>query len=144
VWGDQWILGASARKVKTPVLAGNPNMKVSELIDPHTGWWKVGMIQEIFISEDAQAICNLALSPFRNPDKLVWQGIANDCFLVRSAYHQEMVVRTRDRGESSTATRSMRSGIIFGSSLLPVWSAILSGSYARIFSPPRISSSAGT
>jgi hypothetical protein len=30
VWGDQWILGTSTRKVQTPILAGDPNMKVSE------------------------------------------------------------------------------------------------------------------
>jgi hypothetical protein len=76
-------------------------MRVSDLIDNDSGWWKVSLIQDLFPSSDAEAICNLALSPLRSLNKLIWIGTSNGCFSVKSAYHQEMARRVQDKGESS-------------------------------------------
>jgi hypothetical protein len=76
-------------------------MRVCDLIDGVSRWWKVGVIQEMFLSSDAEAICNLAISPLRTPDKLVWMGTSNGCFSVRSACHQRMATRAQKWGETS-------------------------------------------
>jgi hypothetical protein len=101
LWGDKWLIGSPPFKVQFTVLDRDLTMRVCDLIDRDTGWWKVDVIRESFLSSDAEAICNLTINPLGTLDKLVWLGTASGCFLVRSAYHQEMAVRAQSRGESS-------------------------------------------
>jgi hypothetical protein len=103
VWGDRWLRGTTSLKVQTSILERDPDIKVCDLIDCVLGWWKVGMIRDLFLSADSEAICNLALSPLRNPDKLIWLGTSNGCFSIHSANHQEMALREQGQGESSNA-----------------------------------------
>jgi hypothetical protein len=98
VWGNKWLIGNPPYKVQSIVLDWNPDMRVCDLIDRDSGWWKVGAIRDFFLSSDVEAICNLALSPLRNPDKLVWMGTSNGYFSVKSSYHQEMAKRGQERG----------------------------------------------
>jgi ribonuclease HI len=101
VWSDKWLLGSPHFKVQSPVLESDPNMRVCDLIDEVSGWWKVGVIRELLLSSDVEAICNLAISPLWTPGKLVWTGTSNGCFSVRSADHQEMATRAQESGETS-------------------------------------------
>jgi hypothetical protein len=103
VWGDRWLRGTTSLKVQTSILERDPDIKVCDLIDCVLGWWKVGMIGDLFLSADSEAICNLALSPLRNPDKPIWLGTSNGCFSIHSANHQEMALREQGQGESSNA-----------------------------------------
>jgi hypothetical protein len=60
---------------------------VSDLIDHHCHWWKVGLIKEIFGNEEVDAILSIPLSTTYQPDILMWRGTANGEFTMGSAFH---------------------------------------------------------
>lgn len=103
IWGDKWLLSPTTYKVQSSVRFLPPSARVSELINPATGWWNFRLIRTIFNHADADSICRLVLSPLKSRDKLVWNGTKSDIFSVKSAYHMEKQRREQEAGGCSTA-----------------------------------------
>ena len=61
----------------------------SALIDADTNWWNRNLVEEVFLAEEAEKICGMAISPLKQADKLVciWVGNKNGEFSIKSAYH---------------------------------------------------------
>lgn len=63
IWRDRWLPPHS------PYLFFPPNQwldfdaRVSMIIDPSTGWWNLPLVRRLFSPEEAERICNVALSP---------------------------------------------------------------------------------
>uniref|UniRef100_A0A2N9FFZ0 Uncharacterized protein n=1 Tax=Fagus sylvatica TaxID=28930 RepID=A0A2N9FFZ0_FAGSY len=59
---------------------------VEQLIDPVRMCWKEGLIDQIFMPNEARAIKQIPLSHRRPPDSRVWIGTIRGSFTVKSAY----------------------------------------------------------
>ncbi|XP_074326531.1 putative mitochondrial protein AtMg00310 [Apium graveolens] len=64
----------------------NDNLKVSELIQ-QPGMWNNGLIQQIYLSPDAQLISTIPLSPLDHTDSWMWHYNKNVNYSVRSGYN---------------------------------------------------------
>lgn len=103
IWKDCWLLSPSPPRIQSLPRGIDPDSRVSALIDRATGWWNYSLLHELFDQEDVEQIGMLALSPLNLPDKLIWCGMKNGEFSVRSAYHMGMQQRSQEMGESSSA-----------------------------------------
>lgn len=100
-WGGKWILNPSFFKAQSPVRILDREARVKELIDEDTGWWNEALVSEIFSIEEAEKICNLPISCNRQTNKLIWCGMSNENFSVKSAYHMGKNVAIHEEGECS-------------------------------------------
>ena len=55
----------------------------------------------MFSDEKALRICSLAISPGRQPDKLVWKDTKNGIFTIKSAYYLARSLEVRYNGSGS-------------------------------------------
>jgi hypothetical protein len=78
---------------------------VNELLDRDANWWNTALIHEIFQAEEAELICDLAVSPRSGVDRLI--------FTVRSAYHLAKDKYEVDKGSCSNRDSSR-----------PMWKAL--------------------
>ena len=70
-------------------------------VDKELGVWDEHIIGTIFSKEEATTIRSILLSSTNQEDQLIWRGIANGIFSVKSAYHLAREVEDRNRAESS-------------------------------------------
>lgn len=56
---------------------------------------------QFFHEEEAQAICQILLSPMQPKDLLIWRCTTNEEFSIRSAYHMEKELQSMRCGASS-------------------------------------------
>jgi hypothetical protein len=75
---------------------------VSYLIDSQTQWWNYSLIHDLFIEEEAMRVCNLAISPGSQLDRLVCKETKNILFFVCSAYY--LAKSLAERGYESCST----------------------------------------
>jgi hypothetical protein len=87
VWQDPWLPVPSTFKVQSPVTVLPRDSYVRDLIDSDTGWWKIALVHEIFLPEEAVLICGIPICPRRQGDRLEWVGTKNGIYSVKSAYH---------------------------------------------------------
>ena len=66
------------------------------------------MIQDIFLEHEADSILSISSSTTLPGDKLVWTGVANGRFSVKSTYHLAQNRNTGGRGESSDLSSTKR------------------------------------
>jgi hypothetical protein len=53
--------------------------KVSALLDKNTNWrWNTALVQQVFVAEEAEIICGMAVSPRSGEDKLFWTRTGTD------------------------------------------------------------------
>ena len=65
LWSDKWLPPCSTFKVSTHPHALHVDSHVSPLIDNDTSYWRIGLIKEIFLQHDAEAILSIPLSTRR-------------------------------------------------------------------------------
>ena len=76
---------------------------VHELIDNDRGYWKEGLVKEIFLPCDAETILSIPLCRSWPDDKLIWHYNSNGKFSVKSAYHLGIQYSTLMNGGPSKA-----------------------------------------
>ncbi|XP_059436514.1 uncharacterized protein LOC132169501 [Corylus avellana] len=102
IWGSKWIPKPISFKVQSPCLSLSSDEKVAALMDPHSRGWNVPLIQSLFEKEEAEIICNIPLSRFDCPDKMVWRATPTGIFTVKSAYFLE---QERSHGEGGASSK---------------------------------------
>ena len=85
IWNDKWIPTNGAQKAISPRSLLLENAKVKELFTPSLSWNTV-LIEEIFLSFEANLIAQIPLRGTQKPDRQVWGRTPNGTFSVQSAY----------------------------------------------------------
>jgi hypothetical protein len=73
--------------VQSPIRILEQEARVGELIDVEKKWWNIPLIEDIFMKEEVEVICNMPICLGGRPDRMVWAGTKNGAFTMRSAYH---------------------------------------------------------
>ncbi|KAK9991244.1 hypothetical protein SO802_026229 [Lithocarpus litseifolius] len=72
IYYDAWLLGTAEGKVSFPPSFLSSEATVDALIDPHTRWWNVQLIDLCFYALEAQKIKSIPLCSVPQPDILIW------------------------------------------------------------------------
>ena len=86
IWQDQWLNTRSTYKVITPERPGNQIKIVRDLLREDGLEWDIGLVRDLFLPQDAEAILNIPISESFTKDRMVWAEEKKGHFLVRSAY----------------------------------------------------------
>jgi hypothetical protein len=106
IWGDKWLpnIGSLNFSSESDFLC---DAKVSNLIDVSIKGWNCYLIDSYFSAYVAKMIKSIPLCTSLPPDKIIWNGISNGLFSVRSAYHLGLdLLRSKKRECSSGSNRS--------------------------------------
>jgi hypothetical protein len=101
IWTDKRVLATPGGYLQSPEGVLARNAKVCELLNTNTNWWNTSLISDIFMAEEAELICGMAVSPRTGEDRLVWRCTKNGEFTVRSAYHLAKDKFEVDKGSCS-------------------------------------------
>ncbi|KAJ0017910.1 hypothetical protein Pint_10785 [Pistacia integerrima] len=101
IWQDKWLPSPSSFKIQSQCLGMDPKAKVATLIDPQSKSWKLDLLKDLFSESEVNTICQISISVFNRPDKLVWRCSQNGLFSVRSAYHLQVESQLSSQGQSS-------------------------------------------
>ena len=63
-----------------------PNTTADGLIDPNSGWWNLGLIDQCFYPLEAQSIISLPLCITPQTDSFVWPAERNGSYSVKTGY----------------------------------------------------------
>jgi hypothetical protein len=110
IWGDKWLPRPSSYKIQSAAQWPSSEARVSLLIDPSTTSWNVPLIRDLFSREEADAICSLPLSRYKQRDMLYWRSTSTGEFSVRSAYYLEVERVNREKGQDLILRGIRRSG----------------------------------
>jgi hypothetical protein len=90
--------------------------KVSELIDPHTGYWDLDLLSSLFMDVDVGRILEIPLHNQGFDDFIAWNFNKNGHYSVRSGYYLQWRHTFGARANQLSLPRS--------STLKPVWKQI--------------------
>ena len=80
---------------------------VSSLIDKDTKWWKVDVVNFLFLPFEASTVLSIPLSYNLPEDSLIWIGNKSGTFIVKSVYHiASSIVKPSDEGECLSSNSS--------------------------------------
>ncbi|KAJ0081310.1 hypothetical protein Patl1_12097 [Pistacia atlantica] len=71
IWQDKWLPSPSSFKIQSQCLGMDLEAKVATLIDPQSKSWKLDMLKDLFSESEVSTICQIPISVFNRPDKLV-------------------------------------------------------------------------
>lgn len=71
IYYDAWLLGMVEGKVSSPPSFLSSEVNVDALIDPHTRWWNVQLIDLCFYPLEAQKIKSIPLCSVPQRDILI-------------------------------------------------------------------------
>lgn len=72
VFKDNWLPGVAGGRVTSVPTDLNNSMRVAELIDRNLGWWNTWVIDETFVSFEAQRIKAIPLCETPQSELLYW------------------------------------------------------------------------
>jgi hypothetical protein len=104
IWGDKWIPRPTTYAIQSFSSLMLRDARVAELIDQRTRSWKVALIKDNFSEQEVGLICNIPISRYGGPDRVIWRPSSTGSFTVRSAYYLEMEKLTRRWGEGSRSS----------------------------------------
>ena len=102
IWRDSWLPRPTSYKVQSPCRLLNVEDRVSALIDASTTSWNTSLVREIFDPDEADVICNMAISKYGQCDALLWRGTLNGNFSIKSAYYMELSRKQKEFGKASS------------------------------------------
>lgn len=82
-----WLPRPTSFKPVANVFGGDPNLRVSDLIDWEAENWDTSKVRSIFLPCDAEVILKLRIIDSMEQDELVYIYIKNGLFSVSSAYN---------------------------------------------------------
>jgi ribonuclease HI len=125
VWRDPWIPGGTTRRLRTPMpnLRDDDVLNVSDLIDPVTEQWDVGILHTMFEPADVKSILSIPIKRGME-DLIAWNFDNKGIFSVRSAYR--LGVSLRDCIANKDASTSSAVSLI-SPSWQRIWSLNLPG-----------------
>ncbi|KAG7535395.1 Endonuclease/exonuclease/phosphatase superfamily [Arabidopsis thaliana x Arabidopsis arenosa] len=111
VWSDHWIPSIPARPAKSRLANPDPNLFVSDLIDPGTKRWKVDKLQDLVSPEDIPAILGLHPNLTFSRDLFIWSHTKSGNYSVKTGYLAAQACRRGDcdlpfQGPSVTALQA--------------------------------------
>lgn len=86
MWGDPWLKGRNDAFIRSPIVSGNENMKVGELLRETRDGWNEELVDSIFTNLEATLIKKVVVYNMSGEDKLIWWRSRNSLYWVRSAY----------------------------------------------------------
>lgn len=108
IWQDKWIPSPTTFKVSFSVNLLPSDAEVNLLINPEKGECEAGLVQQIFLPNDAETILSIPLSNRLPPDKVIWAVNKNGRFSVRSAYRLAMEEVWKERNGDSSDCSTMK------------------------------------
>ena len=100
---DRWIPNHPTNKVLYLANEETDGMLVADLLDPELHCWRRELINSLFHTDVAKAICKIPLSHRHVPDILLWMYNKNGMFSVKSAYRVAVQIQ---KGEEWTENSS--------------------------------------
>ncbi|KAL0437516.1 UNVERIFIED_CONTAM: hypothetical protein Sradi_0459500 [Sesamum radiatum] len=96
IWKDALLARPSTFLPITPSNKNLLNLKglVCELVEPNGGSWDEGLVQQVFIEEDANLILLIPLAHVPCLERLILHHSRYGRFLVKSVYHTYRTVRS--------------------------------------------------
>lgn len=73
IWTDPWLPANTFGKVQSPISIISAFAYVFELLDRHTGWWRMDLVKSIYVESDARQILNIPTSNTSQQDTLIWR-----------------------------------------------------------------------
>ena len=83
VWNDAWLPSTAHLRIRTQVVPGFEDMKVSALIDPATKKWDSNMLHELLTTQEVELISSIPLCPNVVEDVIVWPFTPSSTYTVR-------------------------------------------------------------
>jgi hypothetical protein len=87
-------------------------VRVCELIDKELHEWNKELLEALFNTEEVKATMSIPLSSTNRSDAIIWRGIDNRIFTVKSAYH---MVKEREKQLQTEGSRRGVSIELWGS-----------------------------
>ncbi|XP_041028005.1 uncharacterized protein LOC121267980 [Juglans microcarpa x Juglans regia] len=97
---DKWLPHPTSYRIQSGVKSLDTEANMEALINPVTKSWKMQLIKEIFSEEEAANMSQIHVSLCNSPKK-IWSCTTNGIFFVRSAYHLQVEIQQRAKGQSS-------------------------------------------
>lgn len=105
IWRDKWIPNPTTYKIITPEQHLSYEPRVNELIDGDSKGWKLDIIRQRFLPQEADAILSIPLYAHGAQDRLIWTENENGKFTVRSAYRlAQIMYRNEEWAECSESS----------------------------------------
>lgn len=98
IWKDRWVPNHSTMKIISPVNSLHEMAPVSALMNEHSNGWNSDLIDNIFLTFEANLIKAIPVAHVPMEDKLIWSGNSNGIFSVKSAYHLAMSHKYQELG----------------------------------------------
>lgn len=98
IWKDRWLPNPSSFKVVSQRPPHADSELVASLIDMDRRGWDVPKVRNTFMTQEAQAILGIPISPRLPQDSLVWAWTPSGKFTVNSAYKvAQLLLREADQ-----------------------------------------------
>ena len=104
IYNDNWLPGNGSAKVVSPHVPALEGAQVAALINPDSMTWNQNLIQQNFLSFEADRIKTIPLCWTEQSDRLLWPFCGNGEYSVKSGY--KLLCEDEDWGAASSSDRS--------------------------------------
>lgn len=110
IWKDRWIPNPDSCRVISQVGAHSGLERVSSLLDTERRGWNVARVRNTFLPHEDEMVLSIPISAGLPADSIVWAGITNGKFTVKSAYKvaQKAMKENPLRGEEGGSSDNSR------------------------------------
>ena len=102
VWSANWLPTLPPRPPLCIRPSFNPDLKVAELLLPHSQTWNLDSLRSLFATEDISLICSIKPRPTSQNDDYCWSHTNNGIYSVKTGY--DLAMEMQDLSEETTYT----------------------------------------